>query len=154
MATEAEVITTRKAPTRLWRTVARAVLVVLAFVLLWAGNRALNHMALRASVTYVVPWGGWLWWIALLVLAGVAFGLAAMLPERLHFRPTRAVLLGIVPLLMLVHQAMVIGPSSAVQFTLRHLHFLNRVFFFDTSSHYAITVMLGVAIAAGFAPGD
>jgi hypothetical protein len=91
--------------------------------------------------------------MALLVLAGSAFALAATLPEGLHYRPWRSILSGLVPLLMLAHFTLYVGPGD--RFAYQHLRFLvpsQGLFFDDPVMGYSFAVLLGVAIAAGFVP--
>jgi hypothetical protein len=137
------------------RTVIRLLLVIAAFVLLWAGDRQFAELIVTRSSTYTTTWAGWLGWIGFLALSGVAFGLAGWLPSGFGYRPGRALLLGVVPLLMLIHATLVQGPRSVVTFSLHHLGFLYRhIYFFDglrgMGVPFALALMLGVAIAAGF----
>jgi hypothetical protein len=139
------------------RLIARAALALLAVVLVWAGERAAWHMEVKKAATFKTPWGSWLWWIALLVLAGVSFGLAAMSPDHFRYRPVRALALGFVPLLMLAYYTIVLGPAAL--YAAGHLRFLARHDFFFIGPEafavaFALAVLLGIAIASGFAPGD
>jgi hypothetical protein len=160
VATLAGVGTTSGAPRKLPRAILRVFLTVMALVLLWAGNRAFLHMQEHWARTFLRPWGSWLWSLGLLVLAGVAFGLAVLLPLRARFMPLRALVIGIVPLLMLAHATLISGPTSLTRFAGAHLRFLfNRIFFFDGPSQgaaalYVVAVFLGVAVASGFARSD
>ncbi len=137
-------------------TLVRAILIVGAMVLLVVADRAFQHMTGVRAITYTTPWRSWLWSFGLMVLAGVAFGLAAMLPVRLRYRALRALLLAIVPLLGLVEYTMVIGPAAP--FTTAHWHWFegHAPFFNDLASFvpFVLAVLLGVAIVAGFPPGD
>jgi hypothetical protein len=158
MATQTHVATTSgRARPELLQTIARAVLMILGLVLLWAGHHAVNNMNQQRARTFVAPWGGWLWSLALLVLAGAVFGLAAMLPAHAGYRPMRALLLGAIPLVMLLYMTIDLGPAAG--FVHQHLRFLvsgfgrGQFFFEEGDGLSAVPVLLGVAIAAGFAPG-
>lgn len=135
-------------------TIARAILALGAFALLIAGNRAALRMNGAAKVA--TSWGDWLTFVGLFVLAGIAFGLAARIPTGWRYRPLRAVLLGIVPLLAILEIMLVAGPTQAVNFTQAHLGYL-----YDHPIHdlynfglWVLPVLLGVSIAAGFQSGD
>jgi hypothetical protein len=134
---------------------ARVLVMVLALFLLWAGHHALVNMNMQRARTFVAPWGGWLWSLGLVVLSGAAFGLAAMLPEHARYRPTRALLLGAIPVLMLAYMTLDLGPPAA--FVHQHLRFLvsgfgrGQLFFFEEGDGFsAVPILLGVAVAAGF----
>jgi len=134
------------------RLLTRLLLVVLGVVLLWGSNRALFRSQVRFASAQAPPsWSGWVLWLGLAVLAGVAVGLAAMLPDHFGYRFGRAFVLGIVPLLLLAHLTFAVGPL--IRFTAENAHWLvvTKGFFFDgLGIGYALAVALGVAIAAGF----
>ena len=136
------------------RMVARGALVVLAGFLLWAGFTSQMHTLTQRAATFTVPWGGWLKWHGLYLLAGLSFGLAMVLPRRVRYRPSRALLLGAIPILWLVHLTLTLGP--AVEFTQQHLGFVARwpsssgLYAFETSMGLVVGVWLGLSLAAGF----
>ena len=138
------------------RMVARGALVVLAVFLLWAGFTSEMHAQIHTAATFTLPWGGWLKWHGLYLLAGVSLGLAMILPRRVRYRPGRALLLGAIPILWLMHLTLVLGPSSAVNFTLQHLRTVARwpssgsLSEFEWSMDVVVGVWLGLSIAAGF----
>jgi hypothetical protein len=132
------------------RTAVRLVFLIAAFALLWAGSRQFTRMTLTRSVTYTSSYGAWLAWVGLIALCGFAFGLACWLPRRVRFRWGIAVLLGLIPFLMTVHVSMFEGPNSLVRFVAAHFHSLMNFYFFDRQPFVPV-VLLGVAIAAGFA---
>jgi|GEM_PF-5437553 hypothetical protein len=137
----------------------RAVLMGVALFFVWAADHVLFRMNIARARTFITPVGSWLWWICLLAIAGIAFGLAAMLPEHLRYHPVRALVLAIVPLLMLTDFTLSLGPSSLVRFGRDHLDFLvKHEFFFNGQDSFAVSfalaVFLGVAIASGFGPGE
>lgn len=141
-----------------WRTPVRVALLAVAFFFISAGFRAFDHMQVDRARTYTTTWGSWLWWMALLTFAGLAFGLAAMLPSRLRFRPGRALLLGVVPLLILIYLSMQAGPGDFVSWANQHLRFITNNTWLNTwlalqdivQTGFICSVLLGVAIAAGF----
>lgn len=100
--------------------------------------------------------GGWLKWHGLYLLAGLSFGLAMVLPRRVRYRPGRALLLGAIPILLLAHLTVVLGPSSVVKFTQQHLGFVarwpssNDLLLFESTMGTVVAVWLGLSIAAGF----
>lgn len=134
----------------------RGALVVLAVFLLWAGFTSEKHSEIQRGATFILPWGGWLKWHGLYVLAGVSLGLAMVLPRRVRYKPGRALLLGAIPILWLIHLTLVLGPSSAVNFTLQHLRPVARwpssgsLSEFEWSMDVVVGVWLGLSIAAGF----
>ncbi len=130
------------------REVVSLLLVLVSFILFWAYSHALDHYSMTAVRDLKYGWSGWIWWVLLVVCAGIAFGLAAVLPTHWHYHPIRALILGTLPLLAIVHEAMVFGPLIS----LHVWSFLNHVYFFDIVP--AAEVFLGVAIAAGFGSSD
>ena len=140
------------------RMVARGALVVLAVFLLWAGFTSEMHTQIQQGRTFILPWGGWLKWHGLYLLAGVSLGLAMILPRRVRYRPGRALLLGAIPILWLIHLTLILGPNSAVNFTLQHLGIVARwpsspslsQFESSPSMDLVAGVWLGLSIAAGF----
>jgi hypothetical protein len=155
MAAASEVKTGRTAE-RAAGTLVRAILVVGAMVLLVAADRAFQRMQVVSLSKFTLPtWGSWLESFGLMVLAGVAFGLAAMLPLRLRYRPLRALLLGIVPLLALIEYTLLAGPAQ--RFTATHARWfdVHAPLLNDLTSFapYVLAVLLGVAIVAGFPAG-
>jgi hypothetical protein len=139
------------------RLVSRGVLVVLAVFLLWAGFIVHKHAAVQARATSTLPlWGSWLKWHGLYVIAGLSFGLAAALPRGVRYRLGRALLLGALPIVWLVHVGLV-GPG--VHFTVQHLGFVARwpssadLAEFEWTMDAVAAAWLGLSIAAGFEQG-
>lgn len=132
------------------RTVVRIVFLAVAFVLLWAGSRQFDRMNLSRSFTFVSTYGAWFSWIGLIALCGFAFGLACWLPRRIRYRWGQALLLGLIPALMTIHVSVFEGPTSLVRFVAAHFNSLMNYYFFDRQPLVPV-VLLGVAIAAGFA---
>jgi hypothetical protein len=131
----------------------RAAFALVAFILLVAGLHAQDETNLEAFVTGRMPWGGWLTWIVLLALAGLAFGLAARVPFVLRFHAGRAALLAVIPSLCVLEVSVSFGPTGLVTFVAQHARFL----WLDVSSADVLmeignlaAVLLGVAVAAGF----
>jgi hypothetical protein len=96
--------------------------------------------------------GGWAVWVGLAALTGLAFGLAGWMPwGRMRFRLSRALLLGAVPLVMLADFAFLYGLMLPHHWY--HPSFLLRnPFWDDFGPQLALAVLLGIAIASGFAP--
>ncbi len=148
MAVQQDAFSRSASRTRMQRRVVRALLVLASFFFLWAFSHGLSNYSRTGAETFKYWWSGWLRWVLPAMCAGIAFGLAAVLPTRWHYHPISAFILGILPLLVIVHQAMIVGPLSSPTWG----SFLNHVYFFDTVP--AAEVFLGLAIAAGFGSSD
>ena len=101
--------------------------------------------------TFHLQLGDWAPWVGLVALTGFGFGLAAWMPwGRMRFRLSRALLVGVVPLVLLAHFAFLFG------LILPHVWrpgFLMRSYFWDdVGPLFALAVLLGVAVASAFAP--
>ena len=142
------------------RMVLRAGLVVLATFLLWTGYQIQGRAYIQRSVTYELGWASWLKWNGVSVLAGLAIGLAMLLPRSVRYRPSRVILLAALPIVWLADSALLFGPNSAVKFGQQHLRFLLRwpasidKFGFEPVMAIVAAVWLGLAIAAGFEQGQ
>jgi hypothetical protein len=136
-------------PDLLW--VLRLILVAAALALLWLAQRRFETWQARYASEFKSSIDLWLEWVGLAVSSGLAFASAAWLPGgRLSYRWGRALLLGVLPLLGLVHFALFL------QFRQDLPSFLgDHVWFYmSLGPQFALAVMLGVAIAAGFAPSE
>jgi hypothetical protein len=132
----------------------RVVLLATSMAALFGWDRANQYVDVHLSRSFVTPWGGWLWLVGMLIVSGAAFGLAAMLPRRRSYRPGRAFVLGLVPLLLVAHVTLALGPGR--DYTIEHLPFLDHFLFgFEVEGGRLIApVLLGLALVAGFEPGD
>jgi hypothetical protein len=132
------------------RWVLRLILVVGALALLWLAQRRYEVWQLRFSSEFEFHLELWIEWVGLATLSGVAIGLAARLPSgRLSYRWGRVLLLGVLPLLALVHFGLFLQYGQDIP------SFLNRPYFYmSLGPQFALAAMLGVAIAAGFAPSE
>ena len=120
-------------------------LVALAFVSLM--NRALGAAVEGYSATYRVPGGPVAAYVAFGVLAGAAFGLAAMLPGRIpafHWR--RALLLAVLPAVIVALNILLLTSPEVLPQWLRDLDFL-----FGLQAATVGTVLVGVAAASALA---
>jgi phosphoglycerol transferase MdoB-like AlkP superfamily enzyme len=137
----------RKAADRIAELLVRVVLVVGAMVLLRFAESRYVAWRQEGTANFHYQLSGWLLWVGLAALAGLAFGLAGWMPwGRMRFRWTRALLLGVVPLILLTLLRLWFGgvrlPSS-----------LWRAFsWLDTGPQFVLATLLGVAVASGFAP--
>jgi hypothetical protein len=147
----------RKTPMRTFATV---IFALIAFALLFAANRVAFRMQgmgkISANYGGGVSWGQWLTFVGLSVLAGIAFGVGAISPRRLRYRPIRTVILGLVPLLALVELTLSSGPTTVIVFTQAHFKYLGDLYLHDVTSlyYFVAPVLLGVSIAAGFQSSD
>jgi len=133
----------------LW--VLRLILVVGALALLWLAQHRYEVWQERYSSEFKPNVELWLEWVGLAVLSGLAFGLAAWLPSgRLSYRWGRVLLLGVFPLLALVHFALFLQYGQDLPSFLGDYVW----FYMSLGPQFALAVMLGVAIAAGFAPSE
>ena len=140
---------------RLTEPFIRALLALLAVVLVWAGNRQLFIWMLNQKATWQMSVPGWLAWVGLLVLAGFVLGLAAGPRRTWRYRFSTAFAVGIIPFLMLVHVSLYwfVVLQHKVQVPL-----ISKGWFMDHTAWYtlhwevelAVAMMLGVAISAGF----
>jgi hypothetical protein len=136
------------------RVVISGILALGAFALLIMGNRAAVKIAGSSKIT--TTWGDWFTLVGLFAAAGFVFGLAAVVPRSFRYRPSRALVLGILPLLGIVEMMLVAGPTSAVNFTQTQLgylydHPIKDLYYFGL---WVLPVLLGVSIAAGFRSSD
>jgi len=131
------------------RWVLRLILVVGALALLWLAQRRYEVWQERFASEFKPNVELWLQWVGLAVLSGIAFGLAAWLPSgRLSYRLGRVLILGVLPLLALVHFALFLQYNQDLPSFLRD----HVWFYMSLGPQFALAVMLGVAIAAGFGP--
>ena len=72
----------------------RALLVILAVWVLWLGFIVNLHATYQLAATFKFSWRSWLGWNGLWVLSGFSFGLAAILPRRIRYSLSRALVLG------------------------------------------------------------
>jgi hypothetical protein len=136
----------------LW--VLRLILVVAALALLWLAQHRLDTWQMRYSSDFKSHLDLWLEWVGLAVSSGLAFGLAAWLPEgRFSYRWTRVLLLGVVPFALLGHVALLfeflLNRRSELPGLLNHMYF-----YFAIGPQFALAIMLGVAVASGLAPKE
>ncbi len=124
----------------------RLVLVAVCFLLLVAADQRLQVWLTRITVTFESDMGAWFTFVFLAVLAGFAAGLAAVLPSRFSYRLGRVITLGILPLAVLAVMASWLPggiPSGLPLWVVR--------FLFVGSGQMAVALLLGLAVAAGFA---
>jgi hypothetical protein len=129
----------------------RLILVVAALVSLWFAQHRFEAWQQQYSATFSFDFGQWYEWVGLTALSGLAFGLAAWLPEdRFSYRWTRVFLLGVAPVALL-------GVISLF------FEFLDRgsklpgllnyeYFYFAIGPQFALAIVLGVAVSSGFEP--
>jgi len=134
--------------TNRWATPAvRIVLFAAAMVALWAAQRGYAHFQETFALTFHWSTAAWLNWTGPAAAAGLLLGLGASPFRRGGYRWKVAVLLGVVPVLLLAHGALLF-PLARHNV---HVADLDRVFFFDDLGvQWALAVMVGVAVAAGF----
>jgi hypothetical protein len=121
------------------------VLVSLAFLSLM--NRALSAAVDEYSRTGVVPGIQVAAYVGFAVLAGVAFGLAAMLPHRMQtFHWRRALILAPLPAAIVVVNILVFTSPSTLPGWLLEIDFL-----FGLQTATAGAVLVGVAISSALA---
>jgi hypothetical protein len=139
----------RRKPNLRW--VLRLILVVGAMALLWLAQHRLDTWQVRYSSEFKPHVELSLEWVGLAVLSGLAFGLAAWLPSgRLSYRWGRVLLLGVLPLLAQVHVTLFLQFRQDLPSFFGHYVW----FYMNLGPQFALAVMLGVAIAAGFAPSE
>ena len=139
----------RRTAGRLVEALVRAVLVVGGLVpLRFAESRYLAWSRENAAA-FRIQLGGWVLWVGLMALAGLAFGLAGWMPwGRMRYRWTHALLVGVVPLVMLAHFAIVATHWFSLP---RWLWGRPPYFWTDVGPQFALAVLLGIAVASGFA---
>lgn len=87
----------------------------------------------------------WTGWLLVMVGAGLLFGLAARLPRRPAYRIGSPLVLAAILALMLAHPVLLYGLEVSLPGP------LDRAWFYMNSDvQFALAVMLGVALAAGF----
>jgi len=132
--------------------IVRACLAIASVILLWLAQRRFDSWQRRVAATFHWNTGGWFAYIGLLVLAGFALGLGAVFPRRLRYHVVSALALGLIPLLLLARAPFLLGYASPHRMHLPS--WLAQPYFFDTAScEFALAVLLGVALAAGFSGG-
>lgn len=133
------------APSR--RLLVRFSLSLVAFAFVSLMNRALGAAVEEYSATFRVPGGLIAAYVVFGMLAGVAFGVAAVLPRRipvLHWR--RALVLGVLPAVMVALNILVFTSPSSLPGWLRDLDFL-----FGLQTATVGAVLVGVAISTAVA---
>jgi hypothetical protein len=125
----------------------RLALFVGAIGSLWIGVEREQSWLFHAKAYFELDTGGLLMWLAFVALSGFLFTLAAIPPAGLRYRPLPPLLLGLVPALFIAH---FVAYYSGVEprFLITHM----EPFYFDTNAQFALAVLFGVALAAGFVP--
>jgi hypothetical protein len=131
-------------------------LTVVALVLLWLAQRRYFAWRLGINATMRESVSLSLQHTGLVVLAGFVLGIAARLPKSWSYRLGPPTALGVIPLLMLAQfeflwYAAYNRPDlihSASNWFSRW--FFRAYFFNDVGPHFAVALMLGVAVSAGF----
>lgn len=129
------------------RLAVRFSLSLVAFAFISLMNRALGAAVEEYSNSFRVPGGLITAYVAFGVLAGAAFGLAAMLPRRIptfHWR--RALILAVLPALMVALNIVAFTSPSLLPGWLLDLEFL-----FGLQTATVGAVLVGVAISAALA---
>ncbi|MGH2691317.1 MAG: hypothetical protein ACRDHM_02330 [Actinomycetota bacterium] len=142
-----ETTTPTDVPPRSRRLAVRFSLSLVAFAFISLMNRALTAALEEYSSTYTVPGGLIAAYVGFAVLAGVAFGFAAMLPLHIptfHWR--RALILAVLPAVIVALNILVFTSPSVVPEWLRHIDFL-----FGLQTATVGAALVGVAISAAFA---
>ena len=127
----------------------RGCLGVASVVVLWLAQRRFDAWQGRVATTFRWNAGGWFGYVGLLVLAGFVLGLGAVLPLRLRYRVVPALTLGAIPLLLLARTPFLLGYAAPHRVHLPSW-FTQPYFLAGTSAEFALAVLLGVALAAGF----
>lgn len=132
----------------------RLVFVVVSVLLLWAAENRLeivqNQFRLPRTRPHVLS--AMLVYLAIVVLAGLAFGLAMKPPHRWSYRWGIALILGTVPFVLLAVTVWIEG-YQYTRGTIPSFLFHPR-FYLASGPQFALAVMLGLAIAAGFTPAQ
>jgi hypothetical protein len=137
--------TTRTATGR--RLAVRFSLSVVAFALLSMMNRSLNAALEEYSRTFVVPGRLIAVYVSFAVLAGFAFGLAAMLPSRipsLHWR--RALVLAVLPALVLTLNILFFTSPTVLPAWVQEIDFL-----FGLHTATVCAVLMGLSLSTAIA---
>jgi hypothetical protein len=121
-----------------------------SLALVWRAERAHEEWERRAAVEFQFKNGLWFAWIISALVAGIVFGLALWLPRgHAAYRWGRAAILGVPPLLLLLHYWVVFGLSV-------HLPGLlgRPTPFWESGPQFALAAFAGIAITSGFAEPD
>jgi hypothetical protein len=120
---------------------------VVAFALLSLMNRSLGAALEEYSRTFVVPGRLIAIYVSFAVLAGFAFGLAAMLPRRipsLHWR--RALVLAVLPAVVLILNILAFTSPTALPAWLQEIDFL-----FGLQTATVCAVLVGMSFSTALA---
>lgn len=140
--------------TALVGSVVRLALVVGALALVWRAQHALEEWQRRAAIEFEFKMGLWFGWVIPAVLAGIVFGLAVWLPRgHSRYRWGRSILLGLPPLLLLLHFYVIFGVTLPHNVDLPDL--LERTTpFWNAGPQFALAALLGIAVTSGFAESN
>lgn len=134
------------------KSVVRFALVLAAIGILAVAQDQSRARSLRSAEDrsfHLELWGASL---GLVAVGGLVFGLAVWLPsQRTRYKWTRAVLLGIVPLLLMAHFAFVFGFALPHRWAGPAL-LLQMRFYFSYGPQFSLAILTGLAVASGFAP--
>jgi hypothetical protein len=130
----------------------RIALVVAAIWLLVLARDRFVDFERRVQIAFDIDEARWLLGVLVAIVAGVAFGLALVLPARRRgYRTADALVLGAVPFLYLVGAFLVLERFARgwnlPSFVDRALFHLGGLFSFEVT--FAVSVLLGVAVAFG-----
>lgn len=134
----------------LLEAVSRLAAFVVAVALLRAAMEAQNDWQEEFSSSFELEWGAWVGWIALVVAAGVAVGLAALPGRPARYRPVFPLAISLPALLLLAHYYAVFEWSVRghdLPWILDHV-----MFYMDTRAQFALAMAAGFGIAAGLQP--
>jgi hypothetical protein len=127
----------------------RAALMLAALTALWLMARV--HQAFeKDSAENMRPSMLWLAVVGLGAAAGLAGGLASLPSWRGGYRWRRAMLIALPPLLLLAHHWLVLGLALPRGWNLPRL-LLQFPWYMQQGPAFALSVMVGVGIASGFA---
>jgi len=114
---------------------------------LWIGVAREQSWLLQRKVLFEPVTGGLLLWLAFVALSGFLFTLAAIPPAGWRYRPLTPLLFGLLPVLFIAHFVAFfagVEPRFLIQRWVP--------FYFDINAQFALAVLVGVALAAGFVP--
>lgn len=132
----------------------RLLFVLTGMVLLSLGQRTLLAWQEQYAQGLAFPMRRWFVWVGLVAISGLAFGLAAWFPRTpFSYRWGRVALLGILPLAMLVHFAVLWGYALPHHWNVPYP--LDRQFFyFAIGPQFVLATLLGVSVASVFVPSE